>query len=458
MGWNRLARHVLLAGAIMLLVGAGSRTQGVRAGEGALPADFLVNADFSSPLPLLVVEQADDSSPAPAAEMRAVVRLVARTDGRNRPDDPPALQSAAILQGEGGPWDVERKMSCSLRLVAAGGGDNPQSLLGMPVDSIWSVCGSESDRSMLRNALGRELARHILDGDAPAARHCEVLVLKDGKYLYQGIHLLSERVAGGAWLSGRALEDKRYLARMPAGGGGRFELVYSSPDAAGSATGELLRLGAAIDSKDLPEYFKSLQSLDADAFVDTYCLVLALMNDVPGAPYFWYENDRGRVGIVPSWDFDKAMGGGGDALGSLRYPWLGGLLRGKDFVERLKERYFSLRRGVLSPERLDSAVDGLFTELREPLARDWRRWDAAYTRADADGDGEGARSVSPEQEKLAIKHYLRMQGEALKTALLRLHWDTGLVDTDMDARWHVLLAFVFLVLFFLVTVYVRRRW
>lgn len=433
------------------------------AAEARPPAGFPVAAAFSSPLPLLVIEPVAEP-PDASVGARIRVSLVASAGSRNRPDDAPALRSLAVWTREGMPAENGVKTSHALRLISASGADHPVAVLGMPSAANWTLCGSVEDRAMIRNHLARELAREMLSGGAPEARYCEVLLREGGELSYQGLYLLSEHVEDGVWLSPRALEGKRYLARMTAdetSAGAEtpgFEIVYGEPGAA-AAVSELARIGAAIDSPELAVYFGGIERLDGEAFVDACIVVLALMNDAPGAPYCWYGSSRGgRVGIVPLWTFDRALGGAGrGAIGSLRRPWLGGLLRGKDFVERLKERYFGLRRGVLAPERLDARVDRLFADLREPMLRDWRRWEAAYARAGFDGEADDCRA-GLEQVRLGAKHYLRMQGDSLKTSLLKLHWDAGLVDTDMNARRNVALACAFLLLFFLATVYARRRW
>lgn len=148
--------------------------------------------------------------------------------------------------------------------------------------------------------------------------------------------------------------------------------------------------------------------IDVSSFVDHVILNAFGMNVDWGRLSAWMYKDRGgKLNGGPIWDFDRNMGsedgrdanpeswdGTGDSSKTWydsRYPWYGEVLgysartddgpprfnsTRPDVLQMWIDRWFSLRKDVLSIENINAVVDSLANPLTEAAERNFERWRA----------------------------------------------------------------------------------
>ncbi len=448
-------------------------------------ADFTVAGDFSSRLPLLVIDfDATVQGVLAKTNGRVVeIAIVDNVAGRpNAPTDEPVLRAWVELNPAKIPEGM--KTERTFKLLAPGDGEQRLSMLGMPESGIWTLLGSNQDKSMLRNYLAVTLAAKIRSDWAPEVRYCEVLHKIKGRYVYEGLFLLSEYLSEGVWKAPRALKGKSYLAKyvspiLAEGGVGepaapRFEIVYpdtkGNPALAKAVESDLLEVGAKLDSKSRNVFMEYVDLVEENDFIAAYILNEVFLDHEPNAPFYWIKYDNGRIGVSPLWNFDQSLDNAIEPFddeesesGEISYPWFSRLLLSVEYVENLKRTYYQLRRGVLDPDNLDILVEDTVVFLGPALQRDWFRWRQAYAAAAPQlaktkhGETLVRETHTADQEVLKIKHFLRLQDDRIKNRIMRLRWQEGMFASGLSSHRNIIALLVFLAVFFGVTGYVRRR-
>ncbi|MCH2060071.1 MAG: CotH kinase family protein [Verrucomicrobiales bacterium] len=181
--------------------------------------------------------------------------------------------------------------------------------------------------------------------------------------------------------------------------------------------------------------------LDVGSFIDHHWLNVLAMNVDWGRLSAYYH--KHRVGLVhagPIWDFDRTMGsedsrddnprqwdGSGDSSRTWmdsRYPWFGNLIGPTsdpatayypEVRQRHTDRWFELRRGVLSTENINRTIDGMADELREAQQRNFARW---AERSPNGGNFQQAGTGGWEAEVSHLKGWLKARAEWIDTQYL----------------------------------------
>lgn len=496
-GWPRTAVAVVLLFLYPILGRAAAFSGGALMND-----ETVVEESFSTSLPLVVIEIGQDPNPDDAS-VRVVFRLIANDGRANHPQDLPAAHSLALMRRLDANARASDKGTYNLRLVTEQGQEHLLSFLGMEESGEWLLEGDPADKMMLRNYIGRTLAADVMPGQAPATRYCEVLLGDGRRHYYQGLYLLSEKMADGVRLTREALADRDYVAvvdlpdpsktedgetderdaeqiaalrrearHMPLAYG-EVRLLNPRPASAGltdQATDELDRAENTVYSDIADVYFNYIGLHDVDSFIGSFIVNGTMANHGEGMPYYFYKQDK-RIGALPRWNFTYALDN--TVLPALKDAsvldesvWYRRLRLSAGFMSDLRNEYYRLVRGPLKPSRIDSLIDRLVDRLGPALQRDWRRWRALYV-----GDprfalqpvaGEhGAvleRGVATvEQEIVKIKHNLRREGNMLRKSLLESRWDKYQFDYEMNARHNFFMAAIFIVAFFVVAHYARRK-
>lgn len=73
------------------------------------------------------------------------------------------------------------------------GNDTNISMLGMPKENDWIICGTHIDHTLMRDAITYELARQM-GYWAPRTKHCEVFRDSASAWHYRGVYMLMEKI------------------------------------------------------------------------------------------------------------------------------------------------------------------------------------------------------------------------------------------------------------------------
>ena len=422
-----------------------------------------VDGDFTSNLPLLVLELTDTDGTAQAVS--GTMSLYDNADGNVGLQDIPKTVSKITARQRAGML-VSGKLNLSIQLVSGDGNNaEPLSLAGLPADTEWILHGSVSDKGMLRNGLSYALGRVLFGEDAPLTRFCEVLVRSGETYEYQGIHILAE---DGLRIAQRLTGDREESFVVHYSEGidrlsddtvrlGNRLFADKTPQRNGDASERRRRIGVELAKLEnalqsiRPQDFLAYESmLDQYSAIDLYILNSLMLNAFEAkVPFLLFKNGKGKLQFLPAWNFDYALDNqpkrdrplpfeeevhrveqpsilerrlpvwrtlesGGDirdvrvypaylVLGGERFLWFDRLFLSRSFLVKLYDRYHLLRRTVLSPQSVQGMVDNMTVSLGPALERDWLRWSGEYAAAN------GPYALAPFVDEEGVEHIRRTE-------------------------------------------------
>lgn len=477
--------------------------------------DFLVDGQFSSNLPLVILSI--------DGELSEYKNFLGGTENVDETVDPWTDGSIAVIDGGSGLNGILDEPVATSRLSIKKRGhtsfvfDKPQylikltengeehevDLLGMGADDSWILNGSMADKSMLRNYLSYRIASDVGGGAmAPDGRFCEVLIEKaDGEYEYQGVYLLHETVARG---ENRVNIDKykkkntytSYIVRRD-----RFTNFDVMLETYGRVSGiseewiglkypgesrltgptkayieaDFSRIEQVIYSEKEEEFKIYDKYIDMDSFID-YFLINEFFGNYDAGEHstYMYKNSGGKLYIGPVWDFDQAMNNyfdtemETDTLAFQTKPFFEQLTKDVRFITALKNRYGILRKGALSEEHVYAVIDEAVAYLASARVREWYRWAADYEDdsfanphnyylQDYEKDGVVIKRFNDnyQQELYNIKTYLHRHGNSIQIELTKLY-DLAECDTSVRNDKELLL-FAVLLLFFVPSLLINRK-
>jgi hypothetical protein len=388
--------------------------------------------DFSSNLPLLIVQMLGVEVPRPSEDMHLSAMLQVRAPddtGRTQLHGPAAQSDRIGIKRHGRRTRTQEKPSWNLELrTQYDDSDNEQaSLLDLPPQSDWVLYAPfELDRAIVRNSLFYELSNKI-GRYAARTRFVEMFLATQGQPVdrskYIGVYVVIEsvkrdrrRVAvqkldntqtelpaiSGGYLM-RADEpdpgEKRiavanhprdFVLRYPRQENVNAEQAAYIADylnAVGRASGDTQRVD--------PMTGQALYDLiDRESFIDVHLLNLFAKNSDAWRLSAYYHKPRNqKLRAGPVWDCDRCMGSydgrsidphGWIATGStvdyFSYGFWGGMFSDPSFEEQYWARLDELLQGPLGTEPVLAIVDRFADQLEEAAARNAARYPTAAPR------------------------------------------------------------------------------
>jgi hypothetical protein len=478
-----------------------------------------VSAGFSSHLPIVLIDTGGRSVPVhqvfdeakgymvpiPGVEALVPCNLyIYDSGGYNRFTDEPTLRTRANIKRRGNSSHDFEKAQYKLNLLKADGAENPLPLLGMEAEDEWVLNGNMLDKSLLRNYMAFTVAAEVLPY-TPDVRYCEVLLRDGDKLRYEGVYLMIESVKQGPGRVALSEEPPRggehsYLLRRdrydPQNtmlrtyatekglSAGYLGLLYPKKGKLEAATlryveADVSALERVLYADDINVFLRYKEYIDVDSFVN-YCVLNEFFSNYDAGfnSTYFYKDFGGKLCAGPVWDYDGILDNykpetiDPDSAAFAGAPWFDRLIRDREFVERVLARYEALRRGPLSPRRMDALPHEIARYLGPAQQRDWRRWKHIYTGSayaldDIDNAKQAAWTDEPsrlrrqtdsyDQEILKIRYLLRRHGEAFPKALLKMDGlHVAEISAADDYKKNSALVFLFL-LAFATAAWIARR-
>lgn len=334
----------------------------------------------SSSLPLVKITFPDDAGP--------VVRDVWTEDCNVRIYDATGWSvyssTYAKLEGRGHSTSDKPKKPYNIKL------DKQESFFGLPARDRWVLLANFFDHSLMRNALGQEIARQTsLAPTSPQGRFVRVVVGKEN----QGLYYMSERVLD-------MVDDETVLLE--------FDAYALNEDEYTFRTHSGLPVSVRKPKKLSTPLFEAVQELvnradanpinhiDFDTFADYYLVEELCQNAELNGPRscFMYFLPDGRLAVGPVWDFDLAFISVGvdqgndlrplrkahmpgvrlltaDSLYNRQALWYDRLLQDSSFVAHVKGRWQQLKPRF---EGLTTYMDSLDNLIRPVAILDQQQW------------------------------------------------------------------------------------
>ncbi len=296
------------------------------------------------------------------------------------------------------------------------------SILDMPEEEDWILYAPYSDKSLIRNILIYDLSRDM-NRYASRSRFVE-LNIND---TFQGVYVFMEKLKrDGNRIDINKLKEDENTGEDLTGGyilkidktagsnlgegyndqnsftsqynppnatiGQEINFLYEEPDAEDITAEQknyisnyMAEFEDALASDDFTDPILGYRAyIDVDSFLDFF-LLNELSNNVDGyrLSTFMYKDKNDKLKLGPIWDFNLAFGnadycsGGETNVWAYKFNercpedfwqvpfWWSRLLQDPEFVSQLKDRWNTLRSGVLSNGSIDSKVDDYVATLNK---------------------------------------------------------------------------------------------
>ena len=371
-------------------------------------------------LPVVVIDSYAAGKPQREYFDAATMIFEPQAGGTTSPAAAPAVATRAGFKLRGQSSASFEKTPYRLEFRDNADDDTDHPVLGMPADSDWVLRGPFTDKSLIREAFVYDLGREM-GLKAPRYRFVEFYLNTDatavGTADYMGVYMMVETIKNSKnRLDLKGLdEDDTTLPTIQGGYIFKFEwmaaeeptlpctgaantcwnyLEVADPDPLNAQQRDWLRghvqefhnvLRAPNFADPVTGYRKYI---DVPSFID-HMIVNELSRGMDAylrSAHFYKDRD-GKIFAGPLWDFDLTFGVGGffqnDQVSGWQHlqtrqpqanDWYAQLLRDPAFVNQVKSRWQSLRRGLLSDSALQSRIDTLSRPLTSGAQRNFQRW------------------------------------------------------------------------------------
>jgi hypothetical protein len=375
--------------------------------------------DAQHDLPLMLIDDYGKGKPG-RNFVDAAAMLFEPTGGRTSLSAAPTVATRSGIHLRGQSSATFEKAPYRLELRDSTDDDADYPMLGMPADSDWVLRGPFSDKSLVREAMVYDLGREM-GMVAPRYRFVELYLNVDSAPVaaadYQGVYMLVETIKNSKdRLNLKQLkESDTTLPKITGGYIFKFEWLAAEEPIL-TCTGPAATCWNYLEVEDpsplnaqqkawLTQYLQQFHDLlHSPGFADPQTgyrawinvgswVDLVILNELSRemdsylrSTYF-YKDREGPIVAGPLWDYDLTFGTGGffgnDQTAGWQYQqtrspqandWFQILLSDPAFVNDVKARWQSLRRGLLSTASLNTRIDALTNPLTAAAARNFQRW------------------------------------------------------------------------------------
>jgi hypothetical protein len=375
--------------------------------------------DQQHDLPLLLIDDYGKGKPG-REYVDAATLLFDTAGGRTSLAATPTVATRSGIHLRGQSSAMFEKAPYRLELRDNTDDDADHAMLGMPADSDWVLRGPFSDKSLIREALVYDLGREM-GMVAPRYRFVELYLNTDNAPVaasdYQGVYMLVETIKNSKErLDLKQLEEEDTTLPKIAGGYiFKFEWMAAEEPTL-TCTGAAATCWNYLEVVDpdplnapqrawLTQYLQQFHDMlhspgyadpatgyrswiDVRSWIDLVILneFSREMDSYLRSTYF-YKDREGPITAGPLWDYDLTFGTGGffgnNQTSGWQYQqtrtpqandWFQILMRDPAFVNELKARWQTLRRGLLSDASLGSRIDALTAPLAAAAQRNFTKW------------------------------------------------------------------------------------
>lgn len=379
-------------------------------------------AGFNSNLPLVIINHYKNPvNPGPRVP-GAITFIDKQEDGRSVISNENMLQSRMVINKRGSSSLMFPKNMFGFHLRDEDDTNRNESLLGLPAEHNWILYAPYTDFTFMRNVVAYQLFEDQ-GWYSPRTRFVELFMHSGNGPVtqthYHGIYVLVERIK---WDQNRVNITKITPGdnSEPEITGGYIIKKYRlNPGESGFRTRSGTRLAhvrpAESDiTREQQDWIRNYVSdfedvlygsnfsdpvtgyeafIDVDSFIDHF-LHTELLKEIDGyrLSTFMHKDRNGKLVMGPVWDYNLSIGianylGGWQPQGwyyleasndcfvgcGIR-DWYLRLMEDQNYLQRMYNRWWELRRSVFSNQHLLSLIDDNKELLMESQVRDFQRW------------------------------------------------------------------------------------
>lgn len=373
-----------------------------------LPLVIIDTGGQTMPGEPIVDENGNETGATLTAEGESMLNAhisICSDDSRNHhPSDEPDLESDIQIRIRGNSSRYFEKHNYLLRLVKDNGDYRQEEVMGMPAHYEWALHGPYLDKSLIRNYMWYNIAGEFMDY-SPNVRFCEVIL--DGEY--QGLYVMTETITNGEDCRVDVSEPVEgtnksgYVLRLDRGSSNELKNLetftnyayrnYETLDIQYPRSGDLTPELTQAIAQEFSDFEKSLYSYDYDtddygyyydidvqSFVDYFIINEFTTNyDAGWLSTYLYRDIGGKYKMV-IWDFNSACD---NYQQTTTQPqrfrmhqgvWYYMLIKDEYFVNRVIDRYRSLRESYLNDDYLTDYIDSVVEYLGPAIDRNFEVW------------------------------------------------------------------------------------
>lgn len=311
------------------------------------------------------------------------------------PDD----RLRVLLRYRGNSSRLFDKKSFKFHFIDDVGNKKDVSLAGMSSNDEWNLHGPFLDRTLIRNYLGYNISGEIMEY-APNVRYCELIL--NGEY--QGIYLIVEDIDQGIGRIPIEKNDKRskktsYIVAWDRENKAKRKLNnfsyythqagLSALDIKSPSKAQLTPEQEEYIRSDISHIEKTLYSYDLGKYDDyldknsfaEYFIINEFFRNADAGKFstYLYKDLRQKMKLCV-WDFNNCC----DNYAELAYdaagftmqdtPWFSMLIKDRDFVDLVVNKYHLLRKTTLSTSYLLNYIDETRDFLGPSIERNNAKW------------------------------------------------------------------------------------
>ena len=439
-----------------------------------------VQPNFSSPLPLIILDSSEAESQPSQDNSYSLDLEVLSSNGNtaNSISSATRVSSGATLHNMTDRTNsTDRKHDYFVRF------DNEVELLDLPSTREYFILGAMDDKSLIRNYVGYSLAQEVF-ADSPEIKLCE-LILRDGEGdQYQGVYLLV------AW---PPAPERVLFHRSTQGTGSTLETYADHHD---NTIGELTipfrdmsvwdkRYDEALGKLSWAEevlydttsniFYEYQEMIDVESFISGF-IVGELVGNFDGMHnlYFYFDGATGLISYAPLWNFQHALDNDPrnpvtpDTINFPEATYFRQLFKSPSFATQIQTDYLQLRRVALDEGALMKLVDEAAALVSSVQERDWERWNdyqhvqlQPLTEVEIDGDTTEIEPFSREtdsfeSEILRVKTQLRERSLHLAINVTQFDFQEQEISKEIVLSTNPIWMIIFVVAFFVIVHLVRR--
>ena len=384
---------------------------------------------LESTLPLIIIDTENSSIPDEPKIMGRMGIINNGPGGVNRSTDSFNDYNGHIgieLRGSSS-QDKFPKKGFGIELWNAQGDDINASILGLPAEEDWVLHGPYSDKTLIRNVLTFHLWSEM-GRSGSRTRLVELIVNEE----YLGVYVAMEKIKRGknrVDISKLNADENTgddltggYIVKIDKLTGSNSEVAWKSPFLPTESsteeqivnyqieypkTDEVTSAQKAYIQSYITNFEASLNSsefrgengyrkyINTASFID-FSIINEISKDIDGyrASTFLYkdkDSGDGKLTMGPIWDFNLGFGNsescgyhspegwawnfnrtcGGTGLMPF---WWDRFLEDAAYVNDLQDRWFELREGPLSTDKVLNFIDSMALMLEEPALRNFDKW------------------------------------------------------------------------------------
>jgi len=374
--------------------------------------------EFTSTLPLLIMDTFGKDLPVSAQESFVHLSFFEPVNGRTSLTNPPSLTTRGGFRVRGSSSSGMPQSSFAVDFLDEFNDEKSRAPLGLPADSEWILYAPNAyDPVLIHNPFIHQLSRDM-GRYSSRTRFVEVFVVRRAGRVkeahYNGLYVLEEKIKIGrnrVNIDRLGAEDLKppqvtggYVLKFDRLGPGENGfavsgdrgLVYVEPkeqtlllpqrspqrEYLRTFFGDFERALHGANWKDPTTGYRAY--LDVEAAIDFHVLeVLSGNVDAMVLSTYFHKPRSGKIICGPHWDFDRALGSTDGRDANPRQwdtgPFFGGewwprLCSDPDFWQRWVDRWQELRGTHFALTNLNGLIDRLANEVRDAQPRQYQKW------------------------------------------------------------------------------------